>query len=249
MENFLKILGFKALFLLFVSLWLVGCNVQDESAAEGDGEVVIGLTDAEGDFASYTVDVLSLTLTKANGAVVETLPLVTRVDFAQYTELTEFLTAATVPNGFYVKASMVLDYSDADIWVENAAGNAVKVYNIVDADGVAISQLEVAVNLDGRNKLLVAPGIPSHLTLDFDLKASNSVSFDAGGVPTQVVNPFLLADVELEAPKLHRLRGPLANVDVAGNNFDVILRPFHHILNTDHHRRFGQLSVDRKSVV
>jgi hypothetical protein len=55
--------------------------------------VVIALTDAEGDFASYTVDVLSLTLTTANGAVVETLPLSTRVDFARYTDLTEFLSA------------------------------------------------------------------------------------------------------------------------------------------------------------
>lgn len=231
------------LLLLFVGISLVGCNVQDKNSTEGDGEVVIGLTDAEGDFASYTVDVLSLTLTKANGAVVETLPLATRVDFAQYTELTEFLTAATVPNGIYVKASMVLDYSDADIWVENAAGDAVRVDNIVDVNGMAVTQLDVAVNLEGRNKLLVAPGIPSHLTLDFDLKASNTVSFDGAGVPTQVVSPFLLADVELDSPKLHRLRGPLASVDVAGNSFDVILRPFHHVLNTDHHRHFGQLEV------
>ena len=231
------------IFLLFVSITLSACFTENENTTEGDGEVVIGLTDAEGDFASYTVDVLSLTLTRANGAVVETLPLATRVDFAQYTELTEFLTAATVPNGVYVKASMVLDYSDADIWVENAVGDAVRVNNILDTDGMAVTQLDVAVNLDGRNKLLVAPGIPSHLTLDFDLKASNSVSFDGAGVPTQVVNPFLLADVALESPKLHRLRGPVASVDVAGNHFDVILRPFHHVLNADHHRRFGQLKV------
>ncbi len=238
---------FLSLLLLLSSLSLAGCGAPSDSAAdsavEGDGEVVIGLTDAEGDFASYTVDVLSLTLTKANGAVVETVPLSTRVDFAQYTELTEFLTAATVPNGAYVKASMVLDYSDADIWVENDVGDAVQVNNIVDAEGGVVTQLEVTVNLDGRNKLIVAPGIPSHLTLDFDLKASNNVSFDDAGVPTQVVEPFLLADVALETPKPHRLRGPLASVDVATNSFEVILRPFHHVFNTDHHRRFGALHV------
>lgn len=237
--------GLTALFTLFlwlVGMSLVGCNVQDQNTAAGDGEVVIGLTDAEGDFASYTVDVLSLTLTKANGAVVEALPLTTRVDFAQYTELTEFLTAATVPNGAYVKASMVLDYSDADIWVEDAAGDAVRVSNIVDADGAALTQLEVAVNLEGRNKLVVAPGIPSHLTLDFDLKASNTVSFE-GANPRLVVEPLLLADAELERPKPHRLRGPVTSVDVDGNSFEVILRPFHHVLNTDHQRRFGELKV------
>lgn len=244
-EPVVRPVGLTALFTLFlwlVGMSLVGCNVQDQSAAAGDGEVVIGLTDAEGDFASYTVDVLSLTLTKANGAVVEALPLTTRVDFAQYTALTEFLTAATVPNGAYVKASMVLDYSNADIWVENAAGDAVQVSDIVDADGVALTQLEVAVNLEGRNKLVVAPGVPSHLTLDFDLKASNTVSFE-GANPRLVVEPLLLADAELETPKLHRLRGPLANVDVNGSSFGVILRPFHHVLNTDHHRRFGELNV------
>ena len=238
-----------SLFLLFISVSLVGCGGSSGKGSEaevGDGEVIIGLTDAEGDFASYTVDVLSLTLTRANGRVVETLPLSTRVDFAQYTEMTEFLTAAMVPNGAYVKASMVLDYSDADIWVENAAGNAVKVDNIVDTDGIALSQLEVAVNLEGRTKLVIAPGISSHLTLDFDLKASNKVHFDDAGVPTQVVEPFLLADVELKHPKIHRLRGPLASVDVEGSSFEVILRPFHHRLTTDRRqqrRHFGQLEV------
>mgnify|MGYP003346898486 CR=1 FL=1 len=39
-------------------------------AMVASGEVVIGLTDAEGDFISYTVDIVSIKLTKASGAVV-----------------------------------------------------------------------------------------------------------------------------------------------------------------------------------
>ena len=65
----------------------------------------------------------------------------------------------------------------------------------------------------------------------------------AAADPRLVVEPVLLADAELEAPKLHRLRGPLASVDVADNSFEVILRPFYHVLNNDHHRRFGELKV------
>ncbi len=229
-----------AMLLLAFSLGLAGCG--DEATEEGDGEVVISLTDAEGDFASYTVDVASLTLTKANGTVVETLPVSTRVDFAQYTDLTEFLTAATVPNGVYVAASMVLDYSNADIWVENAAGDSVKVDDIVDADGNPVTQLDMSVNLEGRNSLRVAPGLPSHMTLDFDLKASNSVVFDAG-TPSMTVKPMLLADLELERPKVHRLRGPLAGVDLRAQTFKVILRPFHHAIDNDHRRHFGTLNV------
>lgn len=236
-----------SLVLLLTSLSQVACNIENsstnESSGGGDGEVVIGLTDAEGEFATYTVDVLSLKLTKANGAVVETLPLKTRVDFSQYTDMTEFLTAATVPGGVYVKASMVLDYSNADIWVENASGEAVKVDNIIDSEGSPLSQLEVSVQLEDRNRLLIVPGVPSHLTLDYDLKASNNVVFDNAGNPTQTVEPFLLADLEPERPKVHRLRGPLAGVDVDVNKFEVIIRPFHHLIDADHRRDFGTLDV------
>src|SRR5262245_62018422 len=82
------------------------------------GTVFLSLTDADGDFLGYTVDVVSLTLKKANGAVVETLPVTTRVDFAQLVDLTEFVTAAMIPNGTYVEGSIRLDYSNAEVTVE-----------------------------------------------------------------------------------------------------------------------------------
>src|SRR4051812_1193006 len=63
--------------------------------------VFVALTDADGDFLSYTVDVVSLKLKRPNGTFVETLPAQTRIDFAQYVDLTELLTVGTVPNGAY----------------------------------------------------------------------------------------------------------------------------------------------------
>ena len=224
--------------VLASGLWLGGCSSNSDSS----GEVVIGLTDAEGDFASYTVDVQSLTLTRQDGVVVETLPLNTRVDFAQYTELTEFLTAATVPAGVYVEASMVLDYSSADIQVEDAMGNVVPVPigNIVDLDGNPVTTLAMSVQLEDRDKLVIAPGLPAHMTLDFDLKASNSADF-SGSEVVLTVEPFLVADVELDEPKPHRIRGPLDTVDEPAQQFTLILRPFHHPMQDD--RRFGQLTV------
>lgn len=233
--------------ILVLSLLLfTGCNQQandntPQTNTENNGEVIIGLTDAEGDFTSYTVDVTSITLTKANGAIVNVLPLTTRVDFAQYTEMTEFLTAAMVPNGAYVKGVMSLDYSSADIEVENAAGDSVKVASIKDSDGNSITQLDVAVHLEGRNKLVIVPGVPAHITFDFDLNASNKVEFDSSGNAAITVEPFLLADVAMDRPKVHRVRGPLADVDVLAGKFDVIIRPFHHRVAND--RRFGSLTV------
>jgi len=57
--------------------------------------VAIGLTDTPGDFLTYTVDVTSLTLTKAdNTTAVQTLPQRTRVDFARSVDLTEFVTGS-----------------------------------------------------------------------------------------------------------------------------------------------------------
>ncbi len=228
-------------FMAGLILSACGGGGSGDSAADS-GDVIIGLTDAEGDFASYTVDVLSLTLTRANGTVVETLPLSTRVDFAQYTDLTEFLTAATVPSGVYVKGTLVLDYGNADIRVENAAGEAVTVDNLVDAAGNPLAQVEVSVRLEDRNRLVVAPGVPAHLTLDFDLQASNTVTFDSAGVPTVTVSPFLLAEVEAQHNKTHRLRGPLKQVDTDAGKFQVYLRPFRHRV-ADWQRHFGVLNV------
>jgi hypothetical protein len=231
--------------------FLTGCNSGSGGEGSGafgwegfgtSGDLVIGLTDAPGDFVTYTVDVVSLTLTKQNGAVVNALPLETRVDFSRYTDMTEFLTVATVPSGLYTKAVITLDYRDADIQVEDQNGDVVPVENIMDEDGREIKTLRLSVHLEGINKLLIVPGIPAHLTLDFDLRASNQVEFDNYGNPTTTVRPVLLADVNPLAPKIHRLRGPLKDVNVTDGTFDVIIRPFIHILSGGD-RRFGLLNV------
>jgi len=212
------------------------------SSSGSDSNLAIGLTDAKGDFISYSVDVKSLTLTKANGAIVETVPVTTTVDFAQYTDLTEFFTAASVPNGAYTSAKMTLDYSAANIQVEDVDGNAVKVANIVDAKGKPITTLEVNVKLEGdKHKLVISPGHLASLTLDFDLKASNKVSAD---LSTVEVAPYLLAEIESHKPKLHRMRGGLKSVDVANSSFDLILRPFAHaVKDADRDDRFGAMTV------
>ncbi len=221
---------------------LAGCGGGGGSASEeGDGQVLVTLTDAEGDFVTYTVDVLSVKLTHANGTEVETLPISTRVDFAQYTNLTEFLTAATVPNGRYVKGSIVLDYTNADIQVEDATGAAKPVTDIVDTNGDPISTIEINVTLDGLSALPVAPGIPKNLMLDFDLEQSNTVTFDGEQI-TVAVEPVLIAEVDPQVPKIHRVRGPLKQVSVADNAFDIYIRPFYHRIRLGQ-RLFGSLRV------
>ncbi len=229
-------------FLVVGGFALSACGGGGSSgAAQGDnGDVLITLTDAEGDFVSYTVDVLSIKLERQDGTQVETLPMNTRVDFAQYTEMTEFLTAASVPRGIYVKGSIVLDYSNADIWVEDAAGEAVQVTEFLDADGVPVTELEVRITLDGLNQLPIAPGIPKNLMLDFDLKRSHVVTV---ADPVSItITPLFVVEVDRQSSRIHRIRGSLKQVNVTENAFEVYIRPFYHRLRIGP-RVFGSLRV------
>ncbi len=239
-------LGIKVrqqVFLLLLSLlFITACGGGGSSGTnqQDNGDVLITLTDAEGDFVTYTLDVLSIRLTRQDGTEVETLPMNTRVDFAQYTEMTEFLTAASVPRGVYVRGSVILDYSNADIQVEDAVGNALPVTQYLDSNGDPITTLEVAINLDGRRQLPIAPGIPKNLMLDFDLEQSHVVSVND---PVSItVNPVFIVEVDPQAPRVHRTRGPLRSVDVANNAFDIYIRPFYHRIRTGQ-RIFGNLNV------
>ncbi len=224
----------KAFFLtVTLALGLASCG--GGMSSNGDmGTVNIGMTDAAGDFLSYAVDVTSLTLTKANGTVVQTLPQKTRIDFAQLVDLTEFVTGATIPAGVYVSATLQLDYSNADIEVDDGGGNSLKVAagNIQDGQGRQVTTMSMTVQLDPAKPLPIAPGIPALLDLDFNLAASNSVNMTG---PVVTVSPLLVADVNPDAPKPHRIRGPLDSVDTQAGTFTLILRPFN-LIQGDHGR-------------
>jgi len=195
------------------------------SVAADCGEVYVALTDADGDFLSYTIDVQALTLKRADGTSVAALPVATRVDFAQYVDLTEFLTAATVPNGSYVEGTLRLDYSNAEVTIERN-GQAVAA-SVVDADGHPLGVVDVRVVLDNRHRLVVAPGRPALLTLDFDLGASHTV--DLNTVPvTATARPVLVASLDPVDEKELRLRGALVSVDAAASTYLIDVRPFHH---------------------
>lgn len=203
------------------------------------GQVWVGLTDADGDFLSYTVDVVSLTLKRADGAVAEALPNRTRVDFAQYVDLTEFLTAASVPLGSYVEGTLRLDFTHASITVER--NGAPVAATVVDAAGNPLGVVDVRVVLDNRHRLVVAPGVPALLSLDFNLAATNTV--DLTTTPVRVTaRPTLIASLEPVREKEMRLRGPLVSVDVAAGTYVVDLRPFHHP-----HARHGRVTVHTTS--
>ncbi len=232
--------------ILFSLFLLFGCGGgSDATVGDADtqtGEVAISLTDAPGDFYCYAVDVTSVTLTKADGTEISVLPLATRIDFSQYTDMTEFLTIGTVPSGVYVAAALTLDYGNAGIQVEDDNGDTVPVDQIVDGDGNPVGELTMTVQLENRSHLAVVAGVPVHLLLDFNLEVTNQVSFDEG-IPTLTVEPFLVADINRTGNKFHRVRGLLDDVSIDDGSFSVLLRPFYGSLSGNHHH-FGIRSVD-----
>jgi len=214
---------------LVMMLSLASCGGGSSSQnASNTGTAVLGLTDAPGDFLTYTVDVTSIKMVHADGRIVETLPLKTRVDFAQYVDMTEFLTAATVPLGDYKEAIVTLDYSQAQIEVEDPDGNAVPVTEIVDKLGQPVTTLQMQVQLD-RN-VPIAPGLMRYIMFDFNLAKSNTVTLTGdsttGYSASIAVDPVLIATVDKESPKLHRLRGPLKSVNLDTGTYDMYIRPY-----------------------
>lgn len=187
------------------------------------GTAMMTLTDATGDFTSYTVDVTSINLTKKDGTVVETLPATTRVDFTRLVDLTELVTAATIPQGEYVSATMSVDYTNAAVFVE--VNGAPVQATTVDGSGKPLGVVALTVTLDSAHHFFVNPGAIARLALDFNLAASNTV--DTTRTPPLVtVQPFIVATVVPSDTKDIRVRGTLASVDTMAATFTVNLRPF-----------------------
>ena len=212
------------------------CDPANAATHSECGTVFVGLTDADGDFLNYTVDVVQLTLETANGRVVDTLPRSTRINFTDYVDLTELLTAATVPPATYVSGTITLDYSDAEVFVE--AGDMAKEAVVTDIDGNALGRTELKIVLSDRDRLIVTRGRTAFLQLDFDLAASHLVDI----VPTPATaasEQFIVAEVSPVDEKDIRVRGPLLEVNADANNYVVGVRPFH-----DRIGDFGKVTVN-----
>ena len=211
------------------------CNPADPDTAGECGTLIIGLTDADGDFLSYTVDVLSLILEKADGTVIEVLPNTTRIDFAQYVDLTEFISVATVPPGVYVAGTIRLDYTNAEIIVED--GDLAKDAIVVGADGEPLDVSEVKIRLADRDQLFINRATTSLLTIDFDLDASHTV--DITLTPAiATAEPFIVAELDPVDTKEIRVRGRYLEANEAEMYYVVALRPFY-----DKVGDFGRMKV------
>jgi Domain of unknown function (DUF4382) len=217
-----------------------------QSCASSCGGAMITLSDAAGDFDSYIVNVVSLQLTRADGTVVQTLPVTTQVDFSQLVNLSEIISAAQIPAGRYVSASITLDYSAATIVVDNGTtGVTIAPANIIDgATSMPLAapnqtQMTSTLSLGTDNQLLVTPNGIANLALDFNLMASDTITPSTTSPTTVTVNPVLTASLVPDTTKQLRVGGPLVSVSTTGSSYSVGVRPFYNGSGTS-----GQLTVN-----
>jgi hypothetical protein len=201
-------------------------NDSSSCGATACGAAVVTLTDAPGDFLSYTVKIVSLKLKRDDGTEVETLPVATTVDFAKLVDLTEIVSASQIPAGKYVSGTVTLDYTGATIMVDDGTTSGGVAVKPVDGAGADVTTLDMQVQLDGGKPLLITSKSAGHIAFDFDLKASNSL--DSTTAPTTVtVTPVLTASIVPPDHKELRVRGPLESTDQANHQYKVKVKPFY----------------------
>ena len=212
------------------------CVTADVSSQnDGCGTLLLGITDADGDFLNYTVDITALELIKMDGTLVSVMPSTQLVNFSDYVEVSELATAATIPAGIYAGRNITLDYANADIQVEKD-GAAVSA-NMVDLAGEPLQTVSLQLQFDETNRLVISRRRPAILEIDFNLAASHDINLTAEPV-TITTEPFILAEIDPILQKEFRVRGPLISVDEASSVFRISVRPFHRLIG-----RFGGLDV------
>jgi hypothetical protein len=227
----LRALARRSWMIALAAAGLAGCGGSGGSTGSANpppatpdtGTLLVSVTDADGDFVSYSVDVLSVTLERRGGSTVEVLPAATRIDFAQLTELSDLLAVATLAPGDVVGGKIRLDYTNAEVFVE-AGGDVVRA-TVVGPSGAPLGVTELDVELAAGNHLVITRGRAALLSLDFDLAASHEV--DLTKTPPVVKSrPYIVAEIAPVADKELRLRGALVSTDVAGGSYTVDVRPW-----------------------
>jgi hypothetical protein len=158
-------------FLAGVAALLSSCGGNDIPLP---GTPVITFTATNTRFASYIVAISSITLTGIDG--IYATPLVSEevVDLARVTDLSELVEAPAVPSDTYTSATITLDYSLANIWVQDS-GSSVYLYPTLPASSAGTFSAVITINFDPKNPLVVTLGQATHMNVHFDLDAFNSV--------------------------------------------------------------------------
>jgi len=210
--------------LCAAAVFAAGCHHNTYNSGYGIGWVTLSGT--PGDFTSYIVNVNSVNLNGAISTGYPTLQAFEIVDFTKLNNVSELLASASIPNDTYSSASIVLDYTNANISVMvNGVPTKAKV---VDSTGAAVTTQTINVTFDSAYRPIIQPTYGSssalRLAINVDLAASNVVN-TATSPPTVTIKPFMTMAVSAPDTKPVRVRGPLINSSIGLGTYTVYVRP------------------------
>jgi hypothetical protein len=182
------------------------------AACNGSAVVTLTSTASPDTFLAYRVGLVSVQLQTSSGRTTSpVLPSGTTVDLAQLVNLSEVLGVAQVASGNFTQAVVTLDYGSADIVYDDGSIDGIALAPL-GASGQALGQVTVTLYLDPTNQLAISRSSASHLSLDFNLAASNIVNV---AQKTVTVTPMLAVSASPIDTKVARIRGPLSGVTVS----------------------------------
>ena len=212
--------------LCSLALLLAGCHA---STNFSPGTPVLTLGDTSGNFAAYIITIDSMTLTNTDGTI-STLFSGTSsayvtgnlVDLAKLTDITELVSAPAVPAGTYTSAQLTLDYTAANIWI-NDNGHAFKC-TAHDFSGNALGLVVLTITFDPAKPLVITASQSLRVALDADLEASNSVNTSVSPCVVSV-RPFMTMRAAPVDSTPMRVRGLTVIAQPNDSNFIINTRP------------------------
>jgi hypothetical protein len=205
-------------FLAGIAALLSSCGGDD---IPKPGTPVITFTASNTRFASYIVGISSITLTGTDG--IYATPLVNEeiVDLARVTDLSELVEAPAVPSDTYTSATITLDYSAANIWVQDS-GSSVYLLPALPASSEGSFTAVININFDPKNPLVVTLGQGTHMNVHFDLDAFNTVDLAS---KTVSIAPYATM-TQSDTPDSRQLRARGIFVYTGAGFFVMNMRPF-----------------------
>ena len=82
-----------------------------------------------------------------------------------------------MPPGHYDRAEIRLDFSTAQLSVENEDGTSIPA-TAVDENGDPLQSVTLTAMINSGSGFVIRVGQPASLNIDFDLEASNDVEID-----------------------------------------------------------------------
>ncbi len=206
-------------------LALAACNGTAVVTLTSTASAALTSTDTQATFLTYRVGLASVQVQKSSngGTAYQALPSGTTVDLVKLVNLSEVVGAAALPKGNYSNVLVTLDYSSAEIVVDDGTLNGLAL-TPVGANGQALGQVQLTLDLDPANNFTVSSKQASLLSLDFKLAASNIVNL---AQKTVTVTPLIIGSAAPINTKTVRVRGPLGgSVNTTYTQFSMGIKPF-----------------------